>query len=144
MYIWPPFSLTFEKMLFLRSEIHVYFNVLSDPVYKQDSYDDISFLSIQMIATLSSSQLLLKLCLIYKHLLLFLLYIKEYWWKGLSYSCWHKSDLGYRFFSHNKQTKENPRAAQSAKAHTETYICVWTLLIGNVPYVVQAFYCYFN
>lgn len=56
------------------------------------------FLSLQIIATLSSSKLLLKLCLIYKRVCCYLFYIKEYWWKGSSCNCWHESVFGSFFF----------------------------------------------
>lgn len=59
----------------------------------------LNYFKLQIIATRSSSKLLLKLCLIfYKQLCCYLFYMKEYWWKGSSYNGWHKSVFGSFIF----------------------------------------------
>lgn len=73
------------------------------------------------------------------------LYLKEYWGRGSTYNHRHTSDFGsffVFFFFNYRHTRVNPQAAQSAKAHAETNICIWTS--RNVLCVLYTYYRYYD
>lgn len=114
----------------LRSEIHIFSKFYQhrpgiNRTVKSGFTWNVSFLSLQIIiATLSSSKLLLKLCLIHKHFCCYLFYIKEYWWKGSSNNRWHKF-FGSFLFSNYKQTKsESSSCPKCQGTRWDKHLCL--------------------